>query len=229
VAYGFDKSVWSAARKALGTGQSTKADVMERGQGEMKGDDAAAWIREKLKENDGNVSPVTGRVMLERPDRIALYSEFSMDRDTEGKTEYASPGTFYRSLVKCLKEGKYEIRKHMQFARCAICHALRQELLCTRCPDERSEIRRKRTQHINDQYKEREVYYDRRQQAISQPETIMSIIMDGMDQSKLTLPHFTREHKGNADGLKNALIGVLIHGVAFKQYVVPHTMKGGGE
>jgi hypothetical protein len=233
LAYGFDKSVWAAARKAVGLGYITKIDDDKddgkdgRGQGEKKSDDAAAWINEKLAENDGNASPLTGRIMMDRPDRMEWYSEYSMDRENVNQKDHAKPGTFYRALNKCVHEGNFEIRKHMQFARCAICHSLRQELLCTRCPDQRSEIRRKRTQHVKDQYEERKVYYARREKAISQPETYMSIIIDGMDQSKLTMPHFTRDHKGNADGLKNALIGVLIHGVAFKQYVVPHTMKGG--
>ena len=39
--------------------------------------------------------------------------------------------------------------------------------------------------------------------------------------------HFKRATKGNSNPLGNSVVGVLVHGVEFKQYVVSHAMKGG--
>ncbi len=42
---------------------------------------------------------------------------------------------------------------------------------------------------------ERQVYYHHRDKARRNPERYLSLILDGMDQSKTNIPHFTTETK----------------------------------
>lgn len=46
----------------------------------------------------------------------------------------------------------------------------------------------------------------------------MSIIIDGMDQLKLTLPHFKLKPKNTGSFLETKLTGVLLHGKWFDCY-----------
>ena len=115
----------------------------------------------------------------------------------------------------------------MPFARCEMCHVFKCELMRAPTGPQRDEIRAKRREHLENQYAERRVYYDHREKAVKRPDKYMSMIIDGMDQAKLDMPHFARASKGNSNPLGNSLVGVLIHGVEFKQFVVSHAMKGG--
>jgi hypothetical protein len=72
--------------------------------------------------------------------------------------------------------------------------------------------------HLEEQKDERLSYYGRRMKGISG--SALSIIMDGMDQNKLILPH-AKEHLKDADGLvETKVTGVLVHGHFFDTYVV---------
>ena len=228
-AYGFDKSAFSAAKLAVVNGTidvckpCTTSDSKEVG--------ARNWCVQKYHENAGNCHPDTGHIMVDKPDRLDWYHEFSMDQKAKGLDEdhFAKPRTFFRGMVSA-REGhspKIMHRKHLPFARCSACHAFKCELMRAHTPRERNEIRRKRKEHLEHQYDERQVYYNHREKALKHPEKYMSIIIDGMDQAKLDMPHFARATKGNSNPLGNSLVGVLIHGVEFKQFVVSHAMKGG--
>lgn len=61
------------------------------------------------------------------------------------------------------------------------------------------------------QQAERTYYYNRRTAAQTNPETVVSAIVDGMQQSTCEIPKkFKYEYKGEL--LKQKLIGVLFHG-----------------
>ncbi|XP_052820260.1 uncharacterized protein LOC128246095, partial [Mya arenaria] len=70
---------------------------------------------------------------------------------------------------------------------------------------------------------ERRYYYQKRDASRTQQETYLSLIIDGMDQAKTSLPHFAgRQTKSisNVDLLKTHLTGVINHGNGgFHSYV----------
>ena len=61
---------------------------------------------------------------------------------------------------------------------------------------------------------ERSRYYDNRQRARQEPHKYLSIIIDGMDQSKTDLPHLARKNKAacNLWVLRTHITGALVHG-----------------
>ena len=234
-AYGFDKSVWYVARRAVANGDLVEegAPKEHTGRGVNKQEVAKAWCTAKYLENVNSVDPGGGQIMVDKPDRTEWYAEFCMDQNTQGllkKEEHAAPRTFFKEMVNARKSCKNPTimhRKYLPFARCGACHNFKCELLKSRNPLEREEIKAKRKEHLEQQYAEREKYYKHREKAMKKPEKYMSMIIDGMDQAKLDIPHFARATKGNSTPLGNSIIGVLVHGVEFKQFVVSHSMKGG--
>ena len=237
-AYGFDKSVFSEAKICVENGEPSVQVTSESLKREMSKEQTAIdWCRHKYLLDIGNRDPCSGHIMVEKPDRLDWYSEFRMDQlaRLSGTTEdpdkkIARPRTFFRGMVAARENCDPPImhRKHLPFARCAQCHAFKCELMRAHSGRERDEIRMKRKQHLENQYAERQAYYDKREKAMKRPDKYMSMIIDGMDQAKLDMPHFARASKGNAKPLGNSLIGVLVHGVEFKQFLVSHAMKGGG-
>ena len=67
---------------------------------------------------------------------------------------------------------------------------------------------------------ERERYYFNRQNAIENPDEVMSLILDGMDQNKTNLPSLVRVTKScqNLWCLRTHLTGCLVHGVGAFNY-----------
>ena len=61
---------------------------------------------------------------------------------------------------------------------------------------------------------ERHRYYSNRQQSIDDPDHVISMIIDGMDQNKTNLPSFVRVSKScqNLWCLRTHLTGCLVHG-----------------
>lgn len=78
--------------------------------------------------------------------------------------------------------------------------------------------------HLTETKTERQIYYAHRHKAL-QGDALSSIV-DGMDQSKLTLPHFKLIPKDVSNFLETKITGVLFHGKRFDCYVsepqVPH-------
>ena len=62
---------------------------------------------------------------------------------------------------------------------------------------------------------ERKRYYSNRQSAVENPDEVISIILDGMDQNKTNLPSLVRVPKScqNLWCLRTHLTGCLVHGV----------------
>lgn len=62
---------------------------------------------------------------------------------------------------------------------------------------------------------ERQKYYKHQAKAKSHPEKYMSLIIDGMDQSKTQIPHFVHASKFTASmwKLRVHLVGVIVHGI----------------
>lgn len=73
-------------------------------------------------------------------------------------------------------------------------------------------------------------YYGRRHIARVQPESSLSIIIDGSDNGEYGLPYFHVKTKGTSKGfkLKIKLVGVLVHGRKVNIYTLPQN-QGTGE
>ena len=68
-------------------------------------------------------------------------------------------------------------------------------------------------------------YYAHREAAILSPDHVLSIIIDGMDQSKTNVPLFSRKTSGRV--ISQRLIGVKVHGHGNWVYLVDENVKGG--
>ena len=77
--------------------------------------------------------------------------------------------------------------------------------------------------HLNEQKIERHLYYDHRKKGIRWE--ACSLIVDGMDQSKLVLPHYKLIPKDVANFLETKITGVLVHGKRFDCYVSEPQVK----
>jgi hypothetical protein len=75
------------------------------------------------------------------------------------------------------------------------------------------ELKGLRDEHFDKQRAQRLHYYDNRQAGKLKPESVLSIIIDAMDQGKTELPVMRRRAKGdNADLVKQKVMGVMAHG-----------------
>jgi hypothetical protein len=83
--------------------------------------------------------------------------------------------------------------------------------------EELDRYRKANQEHNALQQGERRAYHLRKIRAVSSPAEFLSIIMDGMDQAKCTLPHFVQMAKDmdQPDLLTVSLMGAKVHGRAF--------------
>ena len=79
------------------------------------------------------------------------------------------------------------------------------------------EIKAQFYDHLNMQKIERSIYYKHRKKGMEGDS--LSIIVDGMDQSKLTLPHYKLTPKDVSNFLETKITGVLVHGKVFDCYI----------
>ena len=129
---------------------------------------------------------------------------------------------FYREWHQNKKNIK--VRKVHRFAKCTDCEYYDSEL--RRC--EGNEVRAapiifSRSKHLKQMASERDEYTLKRTKAQSNPNHLLSLIIDGADQSAFGLPHFsqaTKSEKGHS--IKVRLIGTLVHGPHKRLFL--HTM-----
>ena len=120
-------------------------------------------------------------------------------------------------------------RAHLKFAKCDFCVRHRQLKDRKRTEEERAkdnEELRAHLQHVKD---EKSYYYSNRLRARQHPDKILSIIIDGADQSKHHLPHFHEESHATSEALrfKTHLYGVLVHGHGAWAFTMPdHEQQG---
>ncbi|XP_062576087.1 uncharacterized protein LOC134237971 [Saccostrea cucullata] len=111
---------------------------------------------------------------------------------------------------------KLKIKQTNSFSRCSTCVHIDRELEKTRDPVKREKLKEMMSVHNQRQMKERRYYYKKRELARRNPSQFLSIIIDGMDQSKTNLPHFTGRLMKGVDPnsfLKTHIQGVLNHGL----------------
>ena len=120
-------------------------------------------------------------------------------------------------------------REDLPFAKCTICVRQREVDIRKLTPEELIKHQKARHDHLKDVYLDKQAYYTHRDKARVNPERYLSIIIDGADQSKYSLPHFIeRCHKSDAtENIKMHLFGALVHGRgSFAYLIADHEEQG---
>lgn len=117
------------------------------------------------------------------------------------------------------------VRNKGSFVCCKVCTSYQTRILKARSFSEREDLKKKRLEHVEKQRQERIHYYTHREAALSSPDHILSIILDGMDQSKTNVPLLSRKTSDRVVGMR--LVGVKVHGIGEYVFLVDTTVKGG--
>ena len=120
-------------------------------------------------------------------------------------------------------------RTYLPFAKCDICVRHRDQNTLHRTQKQRDQGVEETANHLKAVAKEKACYYMHRSKARTHPNTYMSMIIDGADQSKYDLPYWCeRSHASDeTTRLKMHLYGVLVHGRAAYCFTCPdHEEQG---
>ena len=110
---------------------------------------------------------------------------------------------------------KLKIKKTNSFSRCTLCPSLEKRLEKTKDLKKREIIVKAKRDHNDCQMDERKCYYDKRDRARRIPKKYLSLIIDGMDQSKTNIPHFASckaKCVNPGDLLQTHVTGIISHG-----------------
>ncbi|KAK3108210.1 hypothetical protein FSP39_003259 [Pinctada imbricata] len=174
--------------------------------------EAYRWLKEYAYFHSDRM-PDTGHQMLPNKTRKNSIYKLYVDEKTENMEYSVSEATFnkvWRTQIPNLK-----IKQTNSFSKCATCVSIERELERTRNPSKRKKLMGMITVHNGRQMRERRFYYAKREKAKREYKRYMSIIIDGMDQSKTDLPHFCGRLQKGIDPtgmLKTHIQGVLNHG-----------------
>ncbi len=141
----------------------------------------------------------------------ALYCESQRDLQEPSCNRSHFYNT-WRSLVSHIK-----CRKSHTFAVCDTCISFRERLTQiarkTSRDEERSELLKGFRCHLRSIKLERAEYARHRIEAMERPAKVLSVIIDGADQSKFGIPQFAEKSKSEAgNAIKQKITGVLFHG-----------------
>jgi len=174
---------------------------------------AQVWI-------DGYVSthgcqmPDSGHVHIDNVPWGEIHEEYSLDTKEECRPLQFSA---FRKVWK--KEFAHvKKRRRKPFGECAVCAGYKSQLKDERKdPNQRARTMALYVAHLQHQQLERKRYYARR--AKGKRGRCISIIMDGMDQSKTDLPHTEVALKSDSNMVETKITGVMVHGRSFNCYV----------
>jgi hypothetical protein len=120
-------------------------------------------------------------------------------------------------------------REHIPFAKCDFCVRHREQIEQKRSEEEREELNKKLQKHLEHVKAEKQYYYSNRRRSRLYPKKIISMIIDGADQSKHHIPHFKEKSHLNdaATRLKMHLYGAIVHGHGAWAFTMPdHEHQG---
>jgi hypothetical protein len=122
-----------------------------------------------------------------------------------------------------------KIRKWMPFAKCDTCVKYREDFQRSRCVIEKSNLSAKHRKHIAFVKRERGTYAKHSCEAQLNPESFLSIIIDGADAARYSLPYFrSASHLSDAAWkLKVHILGAIAHGRDTYAFLLPsHIAQG---
>lgn len=106
----------------------------------------------------------------------------------EGTTNPLSPTHFRRMWEEEFRD--VVIPKTNRFSKCGVYLLITEHIRCTQDKKDRVSWTQRKQLHMDQQAGERKKYYKHQKKAVSYPDKYLSIIIDGMDQSKTHLPHW---------------------------------------
>ncbi|VDI78639.1 Hypothetical predicted protein [Mytilus galloprovincialis] len=133
----------------------------------------------------------------------------------------------YRTIPGlCIKERRFyqlfseNFEKIVSFVKtkninpCDICMKVKMEMHKLKDAVKKDQLKKDLKVHLDRQRSERRDYYKKKDEACMKSKEVMSIIIDGMDQSKTNIPHFKgwTKPKCGAPALKTHITGCLVHG-----------------
>ena len=202
--YGIGKNTWHNRQKSFRAGARNWEHGATGHGGRLTeaGSDTRIWMREYF-DTLGDLQPDTGQVHLPPGDKKDIYDE--MHHDLEGACLQESH--FYGVWTNEFDNVKLPAQQRM--GTCKQCDTFRKNILATRDKDERDKIKQERKEHMTSVKGNRLVYHSWRKRAREEPDKVMVISLDGMDQSKTNIPnHNTSESNPS---LTVRVIGALVH------------------
>ena len=164
--------------------------------------------------------PAADQVILPFADKRAVYDMYLHEsQEPEQRAKWSPYGTasrsyFYKSWFASKEAKRIKTRKTLRFSLCPECVAFIETRRHVLDENERNDV--KRTEGIHHKFvrNERGCYYCRRHQAVSEPDSCFSVIIDGADQSAFGSPHHYLHSKDDDGHWKIAthLMGALVHG-----------------
>jgi len=217
--------------KKLNTPDASLASVMDYasndGHGSKKSvapkkEQFVAWLQ-VFSERVGDFMPDEECIVLPYPKFEGVYLEYKqeMDRRNEESCHYSYCCRIFSEEIPHIRL----VRSKCTFVCCKICTSYQNRILKAKSHSEQELLKQLRLQHVEKQREERIHYYSHREAAIASPDHIMSIIMDGMDQSKTSVPLYARRTSDRVLGFR--LVGVKVHGVGEYVFLTDPNVKGG--
>ena len=149
--------------------------------------------------------------------------------DLECHDDIASLVYFRNVWKQDHKQGKYTIRRWLPFAKCTVCKGFKDNERLEKNSAARKEIQTAYDKHLQEVKLERQHYYSNRLRAEADPETYLSLIIDGADQSDHQCPHWCERSHASAACTRQKLYlyGCISHGRKAYVYTVPDHVKQG--
>jgi hypothetical protein len=168
------------------------------------------WFRMYVNLN-GDYMPHEDKIHLNPGKWRWLWSTYVRDMEHRGYSSISYP-TFLN--MRKAKFGVVHIPPIKRFSKCDTCSDFVHRISHTFNAQQKKLLEIKYDDHTIWQQRERAKYYKHREKSTTYPEKYLSVIIDGMDQSKLELPRFlrTRSAFANLFRLRMALVGALTHG-----------------
>ena len=187
-----------------------------------KKDHFIAWLQH-FAETVGDYMPTEQAIVLPYPKFEGVHLEYKqeMQRRNEAHCCYSYACRLFSEEISNIKL----VRSKGNFVCCKVCTSYQHRILKAKSQEERQQLKLLRLKHVEKQRLERIYYYTHREAAKSSPDHILSIIMDGMDQSKTNIPLYSRRTSDRVIGIR--LVGVKVHGIGDYVYLVDTTVKGG--
>ena len=191
---------------------------------------AMAWLRGVAKRL-GQYIPNAKEIRLPFAKKKQVFDYYVSEMRLRGITpiKYSTFITRWNQDSECCKIKM--CKKKGSFAQCNTCADFAVELGKCKNAASAKDVKERWNLHVDRVMKCRQIYYDHRDQAFAQPDKVLCLIADIMDQAKTNLPHFKRMKKSwsNKWWLKQCLMGVKVHGHRMDHYIAnPRVGTGGG-
>jgi hypothetical protein len=145
--------------------------------------------------------------------KVLVYQKMVTDFKERNKSNIIGQSNFFKIWERHFPNVK--IPKENRFTKCDTCSIIKLEKEKTNNKEKLMELNHLLDDHIKLQMEQRKRYHSIREQAETDM-TIMSVIIDGMDQNSTNLPHMKRIQKSDVNlwFLRTHLTGAIVHGHA---------------